>query len=58
MSRGSGEDRLGWNVFKVPEISESIYARVDDKTEPPQLFLRLVEQEGLTGLVFRELYTT
>jgi hypothetical protein len=52
------EDRLGWNVFKVPEIPESIYAWVDDKTEPLQLFVRLVEHEGLTGLTFRELYTT
>ena len=52
------EDRRGWNVFKVPEISASIYAWVDDKTEPQQLFMRLVEHEGLTGLVFHELYTT
>jgi hypothetical protein len=51
-------DRLGWNVFKIPEIPGSIFAWVDEKSERRQLFKHLVENEGLTGLVFRDLYST
>jgi hypothetical protein len=49
-------DRLGWNVFKVPEIPTSIFAWIDDRTERKQLFRHLVDDEQLTGLVFREVY--
>jgi hypothetical protein len=51
-------DRLGWNVFKVPEMSESIFAWVDDRTERRQLFKHRVEDDRLTGLIFQELYST
>jgi hypothetical protein len=50
-------NRLGWNVFKVPEISTSIFAWTDDRTERGQLFRNLVDDEKLTGIVFREVYT-
>jgi hypothetical protein len=50
-------DRLGWNVFKVPEMPESIFAWVDDRSDRQQLFKHRVEDDRLTGLVFRELYS-
>jgi hypothetical protein len=50
-------DRLGWNVFKVPEMPGSIFAWVDDTFERRQLFKHLVQDEGLTGLLFRHLYS-
>jgi hypothetical protein len=48
-------DRVGWNVFKVPEIPTSIFAWTDDRTERQQLFKSLVDDEQLTGIVFREI---
>jgi hypothetical protein len=50
-------DRLGWNVFKVPEIPQSIFAWVDDRIERRQLFKHRVEDGRFTGLVFRALYS-
>jgi hypothetical protein len=50
-------DRVGWNVFKVPEISTSIFAWTDDRTERRQLFKFLVDDEQLTGIVFREIHS-
>jgi hypothetical protein len=50
-------DRLGWNVFKVPEMPQSIFAWVDDRIERRQLFKLRVEDDRLTGLIFRELYS-
>lgn len=50
-------DRLGWNVFKVPELPTSIFAWTDDRTERKQLFRNLVDNEQLTGILFRELYS-
>jgi hypothetical protein len=50
-------DRLGWNVFKVPEMPQSIFAWVDDRVERQQLFKHRVEDGRLTGLVFRALYS-
>jgi hypothetical protein len=49
-------DRLGWNIFKVPEMPESIFAWVDDRSERQQLFKHRVEDDRLTGVIFRELY--
>jgi hypothetical protein len=50
-------DRLGWNVFKVPELPHSIFAWVDDRIERHQLFKHRVDDSRLTGLIFRELYS-
>jgi hypothetical protein len=50
-------DRLGWNVFKVSEIPTSIFAWTDERTERQRLFRHLVDDEQLTGIVFRELYS-
>jgi hypothetical protein len=50
-------DRIGWNVFKVPEIPSSIFAWTDDGTDRQQLFRYLVDDERLTGIVFSEIYS-
>lgn len=49
-------DRLGPSVFKVPEIPEAVFLYADNKTGQGEDFKHLVEDQGLTGLVFRELY--
>jgi hypothetical protein len=52
-------DRLGWQLFKVPEtaITQMYYWERSLDGEDEQL-RAYCEREGLTGLVFRELYTT
>jgi hypothetical protein len=50
-------DRLGWNLFKVPETAITrIYCWQDDP-EAAEQFKSCVEIEGLTGLRFKELYS-
>jgi hypothetical protein len=51
-------DRLGWSLFKVPETAITrIYCWQDDP-EAAEQFKSCVEIEGLTGLRFKELYST
>ena len=52
-------DRLGWQLFKIPEtaITKIYYWERSEDGEDEQL-RAYCEREGLTGLVFRELYTT
>jgi hypothetical protein len=49
-------DRLGWQLFKVPEQSTRIYYWEAEEDAPEQ-FRSYVEWNGLTGLLFEPLYT-
>jgi hypothetical protein len=50
-------DRLGRQIFKVPETALMSMYCYEDSNNADEQFKRYVEHEGLTGLVFRELYS-